>query len=90
MTGLPAGVELVRTTPEFEASSVPAGLLRSHRIAERVWGRLRVTRGTLTLVFEDDASSVRLHAGDAVVIPPDRPHHVEPGVAARFSVEFHR
>lgn len=90
MTELPAGVALVRTTPEFDATSVPAGLLRTHRVASGVWGRLVVTEGEMTLVFEDDGSPVRLCAGEASVIPPGRPHHVEPGDDARFRVEFHR
>ncbi len=91
MTELPADVELVRTTGEFDAASVPAGLLRTHRVVSGVWGRLRVTAGALTLVFEDGgADRVVLAAGESVVIPPDRPHRVEPSPDVRFHVEFHR
>jgi cupin 2 domain-containing protein len=50
---LPHGVELQRVTPEFDADTVPAGLLRAHRIAAGVWGLLRVTAGSVRFVFED-------------------------------------
>lgn len=91
---LPADVALVRTTDTFDADTVPAGLLRAHRVAEGVWGRLRVREGALRFVWEDERpdeeAALDLVAGDAVVIPPQTPHRVEPGDDARFEVEFHR
>ena len=39
---LPPGLAWQRTTDDFDATSVPAGLLRSHRIAPEVWGELEV------------------------------------------------
>ena len=89
--GLPDGLRLQRLTDVFDADSVPAGLLRSHQIAEGVWGRLVVHGGTVRFVWEDDADRpVELHEGDTVVVPPLRRHHVELGDDARFAVEFHR
>jgi len=87
---LPEGVEWVRTTPEFTASTVPAGLLRAHRVAPGAWGVLRVLEGTVTFVEEESGVAHPLTAGESVVIPPEVPHHVEPGPDARFVVEFHR
>ncbi|MFV0307812.1 MAG: DUF1971 domain-containing protein [Desertimonas sp.] len=88
---LPDGLEHVRTTDEFTVQSVPAGLLRAHRVAEGVWGRLVVRAGVVTLVFEDDPNtSVVVAAGGRAVIAPGRPHHVEPDDDAVFAVEFHR
>jgi hemoglobin len=88
---LPDGVELQRVTPEFGAHTVPAGLLRAHRIAAGAWGLLRVTAGSLRFVFEDGSREpVDLEAGDALVIAPDVLHHVELGPAGRLVVEFHR
>lgn len=88
---LPPGVERQRTTPEFDAATVPAGLLRAHRVAPEVWGEVEVLAGSLTFVWEDRPSSpVSLSAGDTLVIPPDEPHHVELGPEARFHVSFHR
>ncbi|NLV54165.1 MAG: DUF1971 domain-containing protein [Acidimicrobiales bacterium] len=89
---LPDGLERARTTDEFTASTVPAGLLRTHRIATGVWGRLRVRAGRLRFVWEgDDAPPpVDLGPGDSLVVPPDRPHRVEPDTDVRFVIEFHR
>ena len=87
---LPAGVELARTTPEFTASSVPAGLLAAHQVAEGVWARLRARGGTVVYVLEDTGLRRTVVAGDVQVIEPGVRHHVEPGADARFVVEFHR
>lgn len=89
---LPEGLVVDRTTPEFDVSSVPAGLLRAHRIAAGVWGVLRVTAGSLRFVWEGDEvdGGVLLAAGDSIVIPPEAPHRVEPSGQCRFVVEFHR
>ena len=88
---LPDGLALVRTTPVFDESTVPAALLRAHRVATGVWGRLVVRTGALTFVFEDDDTGGRaVTAGQSVVIPPDRPHHLVTGDPVTFVVEFHR
>jgi tellurite resistance-related uncharacterized protein len=96
---LPAGVELVRTTSEFTETTVPAGLLRAHRVAAGVWGRLAVSGGTVAFAFDDadredadheHADQERLvAAGEHQVIPPERPHHVRVVGPVRFVVEFH-
>jgi tellurite resistance-related uncharacterized protein len=88
---LPPGLARQRTSDEFDATSVPAGLLRAHRIAGGVWGLLEVVAGTVTFVWEGDRDgSISLVAGDSVVIPPEVPHHVEPDPEARFRISFHR
>jgi tellurite resistance-related uncharacterized protein len=90
---LPSGLSLARTTDELTATTVPAGLLRAHRVASGVWGRLQVRGGRMRFVWEQadrHGPALELEAGDSVVIPPDVPHHVEPGDDARFVVEFHR
>ena len=85
------GLEHVRTTDVFDTETVPAGLLRAHRLAAETWGRLVVHEGSVRLVFEDDSGEVRsVGAGSSAVIAPERPHHVELGDGARFAVEFHR
>ena len=87
---LPEGLVLVRTTDELDAGSAPAGLLRAHRLAPGVWGRLRVLSGSVVFVLEGSGESRRLGAGDRQVIEPDVAHHVEPDGAARFTIELHR
>ena len=87
---LPDGLVLDRVTREFTHESVPNGLLSAHRVADRVWGRLRVEEGSVTFVFEDDPDAGRvLTAGDSQVIPPGRLHHLELCGPVRFVVEFH-
>ncbi len=88
---MPDGLELARSTPEFDERTVPAGLLATHRVAVGVWGRLVVSAGSLRFVFEDDeASPGMISAGETQVIPPDRPHHLELDGPVQFRVEFHR
>lgn len=88
---LPDGLTLARTTPVFDEGSVPVGLLSAHQVAEGVWGRVVVKTGALDFVFEDAPTDViHLAAGDHQVIPPQRPHHVQPVGSVTFCVEFHR
>ena len=87
---LPAALSLVRTTREFTADTVPAGLLRSHQVADEVWGRLRVAAGTVVFVLEDSGERRTVAEGETQVIEPGVVHHVEPSADARFAVEFHR
>jgi tellurite resistance-related uncharacterized protein len=88
---MPEGLEVVRTTSVFDQDSVPAGLLRAHRVADGVWGRLVVHSGAVTFVFDDEPDRpITVGAGGAVVIPPARQHHVRLDGPATFAVEFHR
>ena len=91
MIELPVGLELARTTPDFDETTVPQGLLAAHQVAEGVWGRLVVLSGSLTFYFEDDSAAPRsMRAGEDQVIPPVRPHHLEIDGPVPFHVEFHR
>ena len=95
---LPPGCELVRTTPEFDETTVPAGLLASHRVAPGLWGRLVVVSGSIRFGFDDttddtindSADEWVVAAGERQVIPPERVHHVRVDGPVRFAVEFHR
>ena len=87
---LPGSVHLERTTPTFTSATVPAGLLRAHRTAPGVWGRLRVDDGEVTFVDEGSGESRRVGPGETQVIRPDTPHHVVVGPGTTFAVEFHR
>lgn len=88
---LPDGLEYVRTTDVFDNETVPKGLLRAHQVAKNVWGRLVVHTGQVGFAFEDEDNQLRtVEAGQALVIPPERRHHVILQGPATFAVEFYR
>lgn len=88
---LPDGLVLTRTTDVFDNHTVPAGLLRAHRVADGVWGRLVVHTGRVTFVFDDEPDQpISVAAGETVAIPPARQHHLVLDGPATFAVEFHR
>ena len=88
---LPEGLVLARTTDVFDNHTVPAGLLRAHRVADNVWGRLVVHTGRVTFVFDDEPDQpIAVAAGETVAIPPARQHHLVLDEPATFVVEFHR
>ncbi len=88
---IPDGFELTRTTDVFDNDTVPAGLLRAHRVATGVWGRFIVYTGLVTFVFEDTPDqAIGVSANEHVVVPPARPHQLELNEPSTFAVEFYR
>ena len=86
---LPDGLVTVRTAGPFDAATIPAGLRREHRVAERTWARVHVVGGSVRLTIDTDPPlDVRLAVGDEQPIPPAVPHalHVEGPVT--LVVEF--
>ena len=64
---LPPGLMLHRTTDVFTDTTVPAGLLRAHRVAQGLWGRLVVLEGRLRFVWEvaESGDPLDLVGGDS-------------------------
>lgn len=88
---IPKNAVLTRTTDVFDNQSVPAGLLRAHRVAKNNWGRLVVHAGSIRFVFEDEPEhAITVTATDTIVIPPGRLHHVELDGPVEFVVEFYQ
>lgn len=87
---LPDGLQLARTTPLFDAQTIPPALLQAHQIGEGVWGLLVVRTGTVTLVFDEDGTRAGHPAGGSALIAPGRTHHVELGENSSFVIEFHK
>jgi tellurite resistance-related uncharacterized protein len=88
-SNLPDDVVLVRTTPVFDNDTVPAALLRAHRVSDDVWGRLVVHTGTLCFTFDDDPGEmIMLADGGSTAIPPGRQHHLELHGPTTFVIEF--
>jgi tellurite resistance-related uncharacterized protein len=86
---LPDGLQLVRTSPQWDDRTMPAGLKRSHRIAEGTWGRIVVHEGTLRFVAQTEPElNVIVGPHSTQAIPPEVEHNVEPIDQVCFEIEF--
>jgi tellurite methyltransferase len=86
---MPDGLTLDRTVGPFDAETLPAGLRRRHRVAERVWGCLRVLEGSVGFTMEvEPPLDVALTAGERQPIPPGVAHCVAGDGPFRLTVEF--
>ena len=87
----PENYESHRRTPDFDESSVPAGLRSDHVTKRGTWARIRVLSGTLRYhVGAPIARSFRVDPSSPAVVVPEVPHRVEPEGPVRFFVEFYR
>lgn len=87
---LPPDLRLVRTTKEFDETSLPSGLRASHKVARGVWGNVVVRSGSVDFVFDDDPATHRtLESGATQPIPPERVHHLIVTGPVRLVVEFY-
>jgi tellurite resistance-related uncharacterized protein len=85
----PAGLVIARTAGPFDEATVPPGLLRDHRVAERTWGRLRLLEGALRFTMATAPPVDRtVRAPDEQAIPPTVAHAVALVGPVRFVVEF--
>ncbi|MGE0337109.1 MAG: DUF3565 domain-containing protein [Gammaproteobacteria bacterium] len=86
----PDDVVSYKRTPEFSATTIPAGLLRDHSTKRGVWARIHVLDGTLEYrVPSLDLTTVLDPAHPGTVLP-EVLHSVAPRGDVRFFVEFHR
>lgn len=91
MKTLPSDVVAYKRTPEFMATTVPAGLLRSHSTKAGTWGLIVVLEGALTYrILEPVVEEVRLGPSTCGVVEPTVRHEVVPEPGVRFYVEFYR
>ena len=91
MPQLPAGAVPYKSTPEFDETTVPAGLRARHTLKDEVWGCIVVSEGRLLYVIETDPeASFMLRPDIPGIVAPAVPHHVEPRGHVRFHVEFLR
>jgi tellurite methyltransferase len=87
---LPEGLSLARTAGPFDESSLPAGLRRTHRVADATWGVLRVVEGVVGIAIETDPRIERMvHAGEQQPIPPAVPHLLTVERAFVVAVDFY-
>ena len=86
---LPAGLVHARTAGPFDTATVPAALRRTHLVAERTWGVLRVLEGAVDLVFETpEPVRLPLRAGDVQPLPSGTPHLLRVEGPVRLAVDF--
>ena len=79
-----------RSTPVFDAETLPAALRRAHSTKPGVWGVIRVLEGTVCYHVEDgSAPPAMLTPAQPGLIEPEQMHHVEPIGAMRMQVEFY-
>ena len=91
MKTLPVDVAAYHRTPEFSESSIPAGLLGSHRTKAGVWGRIRVLEGSLRYrILEPVVEELLLEPGVDGIVQPGIEHQVEACGPTRCFVEFLR
>ena len=91
MKSIPEGVRPYKRTAQFDEGSVPSGLLREHRTAPGVWGRICVVEGELRYrILEPEIEEHRLVPGVDGVVEPAVGHRVEPVGRVCFYVEFLR
>lgn len=86
---LPANLRMVRTSPEWNEHSLPAGLRRSHRLSHGTWGRIHVHDGHLQFSMASEPPlQDELVRGEEQAIPPEMEHEVRPVGSVRFSLDF--
>jgi tellurite resistance-related uncharacterized protein len=87
---LPAQALPYKRTAEFTHSSVPNGLLRSHRTKPGTWAKIVVLEGALTYrILEPAVEEVVLTPERYGVVEPEVRHEVVPRPGVRFYVEFY-
>ena len=87
----PPRLETYRRIGPFDADSLPRGLLSEHRLKPGSWGRVEVLSGSITMVWDDGTDEPQqLSAGDVVLVPPERPHHLVEDGPFTLAIEFQR
>ncbi len=87
---LPESFVAYKRTPEFDETTVPAGLRRDHSTKVGVWARVVVLSGRLRYCVDALNTDVELSQDRTGIVVPEVLHHVEPIGAVRFYVEFYR
>lgn len=86
---MPERVRFVRASAPWDERSLPAGLLRAHRLASGTWGRLVVEEGRVAFrAATTPPTECVLRAGSTQAIPPGLTHEIEPIGHVRLFVEF--
>jgi len=86
---LPDGLVIARTAGPFDEATLPAGLRRDHRVADRTWGVLRVIDGRARITVATAPPIDReLGSGAEQALPPGVTHAVAVDGPVRLAVDF--
>ena len=79
-----------RSTPEFDQTTLPLALQRTHNTKAGVWGRLCILDGAVRFIDEAaGGAAYDLVAGETHPIRPQADHHLELTGPVRLRVDFY-
>lgn len=78
-----------RSTPLFDADTLPKALRNRHNTKAGVWGLIQVIEGALKLTYVDPPSEVMLDPSRPSLILPEQVHFVTPVGAMKMRVDFY-
>jgi tellurite methyltransferase len=85
---LPDGLQLIHSSPVWNEQTVPAGLLKPHRLAIGTWGLIGVGQGRLRVAISvEPAMNIATGAGFSQAVPPDVDHVVTLIGPVRFTLD---
>jgi tellurite resistance-related uncharacterized protein len=91
MKTIPDSVKHYKSTPEFNETSVPPGLLKKHTTADSVWGSIRIIEGSLIYrILAPAVEEIILTPDFYGVVEPKVEHEVQVMGPVRFCVDFLR
>lgn len=90
MKQIPSNLALYKTTPVFDETTIPAGLLKNHNTKEGVWGKIVVVEGKLLYSIYDTQEEIYLDENNYGVAEPKVLHQVKPSGKVKFYVEFYK
>lgn len=78
-----------RSTPVFDAATLPAALRADHSLKAGTWGLIQVLEGEVRLTYSDPHMTTVLKPGTPGRIGPQQVHFVEPLGPMKMRVEFY-
>ncbi|MBN9480839.1 MAG: DUF1971 domain-containing protein [Bordetella sp.] len=84
-----AGVAPYRSTPVFDAVTLPAALRSEHRLKAETWGLIHVLEGEVRLTWRDPHMTTVLKPGTPGRIGPQQGHFVEPLGPMKMRIDFY-
>lgn len=91
MKSLPTNLTFYKRTPGFDQDNIPSDILGRHTTPEGIWGKIKVTEGSLTYrILEPDLEEHVLQINQDGVVSPQAAHQVEINGPVKFHIELYR